>query len=269
MDLHVHSNVSDGTDTPAELVNKAADAGIGMLAISDHDAIGGVEDARKTANEKDIILIPSVEMSCKYEEELHILGLDIDPDSAPIREMLEEVNFKRKDRNRKMLRKLEDAGYRIGPFMENPAVLTRAHFATALVEAGYADNVSDAFRKFVGDNAPYYIKRELLPPKEVIDTILAGGGLPVLAHPCLMRGNTDLLIHELTDMGLLGIEAYYSKSTEGQTQHYRNIARQNHLFVTCGSDYHGTRKPDITLGQGWEPADDLKACREMLFERCK
>lgn len=258
IDLHVHSTASDGSFTPSEVVKLALDAGLSAIALTDHDTVSGVAEAVSAAEDTDLEVVPGVELSALYmEKEIHILGLYIDYENEALLSFLAEAENKRKGRNEQILSAFNRDGFSITMedlTGENPnTVITRAHFARALVKKGYVTSVDQAFKKYLNPGQPYYRKREIITPKEAIDAIRAAGGFPVLAHPCLYKlgwTETEKLISNLKDLGLLGLECFHSSNNQNESGKLRKLAIQYSLSLTGGSDFHGAAKPDIKIGCG-------------------
>lgn len=281
IDLHVHSNVSDGTDKPSELVAYAYQKGLMAFALTDHDTVDGVAEAiaaskKLATNEHHLEVIPGVEISAGYHgRDIHILGLCLDNTDPHLVNTLHDVAMERGRRNEKMLKNLQDAGLSIT--MEDlkegneDAIITRAHFAKALLKKGYISSIKDAFTKYLDSNGPYYVPREYLSPKTAIELIRHAGGIAVLAHPLLYKmspAELRALLSELKEYGLQGIEAVYSCNVGLDESFVRSLAREFDLVCTGGSDYHGSVKPDIDLGSGRGNLkihsgilDDLKALK--------
>lgn len=262
IDLHVHSSFSDGTNTPAELVRLASDAGLSAFALTDHDTTAGIPEAQaaliNTALSDKLRVIPGVEISAAYKErDIHILGLFIDPDNTALSTALQVARDNRIKRNRTMLRLLCEAGY---PMTEaellqgsDEACIGRMHFANALVARGYAKNTQDAFQHFIGPDCPYYVPRNYITPEEAISLIRNAGGLAILAHPLLYRlerPELEQLVQRLMSAGLCGLEAIYTSNSTEDEQYVRTLASRNGLLISGGSDYHGTNKPHISIGSG-------------------
>lgn len=268
MDLHCHSTMSDGTYAPAAIVRMAAKAGIGILALTDHDTMAGVPEAMRAADEQDIRLLPSVELDTEMPFELHMLGLDVDPCAPCLQQELVGIQQRRRRRNEKILHKLRDAGYDVsGHMRESEGNTTRLHIAMALNEAGYAKSITDAFRGFLSPGTPGFYAEPRLTPKQAIDLIKKADGIPVLAHPCHIRSNPHQLVAELTGEGLMGIEAYYPASTLGQTETFLSLAAQFNLLVTCGSDFHGRNREGNPLGCAWRDVACLNETARLLQGR--
>lgn len=263
IDLHVHSVCSDGTFTPEELVDLAIQNDLVAFALTDHDTTDGVERAIEAAKDKHIEVIPGVELSCEYtitptrKKEIHILGYQLDWKQKELCDALADVAREREERNRKMCKNLSSAGYPIDyPSLVarfGNTILTRAHFARFLLEKGAIPSIDAAFKKILAQDGPYFVMRKYLTPKDGIELIKKAGGIPVLAHPLLYKMSvTEIhnLIIELKSYGLRGIEAMYSRNRGTDEAFVRKLANEYDLFITGGSDFHGTNKPDIELGRG-------------------
>lgn len=267
-DLHCHSYCSDGTVSPSEIVRTAVRAKLCMLALTDHDTIIGVKEAMEEAKKHNLPFLPSVEMDNEWHHELHILGLDVDINSPTLLRALQIAQERREKRNRIILSKLKDAGIDIAPYIRRGAeVTTKLHIAFALIEAGFAKDVRDAFVKYLRQGAVGFYTEPRFTPEQVIDLIHAADGIPVLAHPCHIRDNIHGLVRELKSLGLMGIEAYYSSSTPKQTELHVSLAAQHKLMVTCGSDFHGANRPGVPLGCAWRDVRLLEQTYETLMHR--
>lgn len=268
MDLHTHSAYSDGDLSPADIVRRAREAGVALLAVTDHDSMDGVAEALDAAEREGIAVAPGVEMDNRYDQELHILGLCVDPDHAPLRMELARAREQRIERNERILRQLSAAGYDVAPFLP-PAqgVTTRLHIALALIRAGFANDTTDAFQRFLRRGTPGFVALKRPGPAHVIALLRQAGGIPVLAHPCHLRGNVHAIVQELVDLGIGGIEAYYTTSSPGQTALFSSLAAQHGLLVTCGSDFHGANRPAAQLGCAWAPVPALDQTRRTLMRR--
>lgn len=263
IDLHVHSNVSDGTYTPEELVNYAVEKNLDFFALTDHDTVAGIERAsaealRLSTNSKKITVIPGVELSTAYnKKDIHILGLFVDYKDKSFIERLCRFNTLRNERNKKMCDLLKNEGIEISmskmqeKFGET--VITRAHFARYLLDNGYVSSINEAFKSYLNAGCPCYVPKVKCTPFEAIDIIKKAKGFPILAHP-LIYNMTDealeVLIAKLKDSGLMGIEAIYSLNTGSDEEKLISLAKKYKLFITGGSDFHGNNKPSIDLGTG-------------------
>lgn len=263
IDLHVHSVCSDGTCTPEELVDLAVENDLVAFALTDHDTVEGVEAAMKAAEGRHIQVIPGVELSCEYtispsrKKEIHILGYNLDCNQPQLREALEKVAQERDDRNRKMCENLHRDGYPIDyeslVSRFGNTIVTRAHFARFLLEQGAIPSIDSAFKKILAQDGPYFVMRKYLTPERGIELIKKAGGLPVLAHPLLYKMSVSelrSLLTELKGYGLRGIEAMYSRNRGNDEAFVRKLANEYDLFITGGTDFHGSNKPDLEIGHG-------------------
>ncbi len=263
IDLHVHSVCSDGTCTPEELVDLAIDHELVAFALTDHDTVAGVGRAMEAAKDRQIQVIPGVELSCEYKispsrkKEIHILGYNLDWNQQKLRDTLEDVAKERDDRNRKMCENLKRGGFPIDyeslVKRFGNTILTRAHFARFLLEKGAIPSIDSAFKKILAQDGPYFVMRKYLTPKKGVDLIKEAGGIPVLAHPLLYKMSVTELHNLLTELkcyGLKGIEAMYSRNRGNDEAFVRKLADEYGLFITGGTDFHGANKPDLDIGTG-------------------
>lgn len=264
IDLHTHSCCSDGTKTPSQLVELAADKNLKVLALTDHDTVAGVMEAQKAAAKAGITLIPGIELSSVWnapelskEKDIHILGYNVDISDESFLRTLESFRSLRNERNEKMLCLLNEHGLTVDSQefneMYKDSVITRAHYAEYLFKKNYVKSVAEAFEKYLGDGCPCFAPKVGVSCSDAIRAIISAGGQPVLAHPPQYKLTDRLLkklVEELIECGLEGIEAIYSTYTQDQERTIRAIARRYELHITGGSDYHGDKKPDISLGTG-------------------
>ena len=269
IDLHVHSNVSDGTYTPKELVNYALEKHLAAFALTDHDTVAGIEEAKEAAKNKDILLIPGIEVSAEYRgRDIHLLGYGLSYQKKEFQEKLEQFQKSREKRNEELLKKLEENGIFI-TMQEmkeeyGNAILTRAHFAKMMKKKGYLENYKEALQKYIGQGCPCYVPKKTITPEEATELIRLANGKIVLAHPLLYHlelRELEELVQYLKELGLEGIEAIYSLNTQIDDYHMKEMAKKYGLFITGGSDFHGSTKPDIDLGCG---KGNLKIPEELL-----
>lgn len=264
IDLHSHTNESDGTCTPVELVALAASIKLEALAISDHDTFAGYNQAIEPARAAGLDLVCAIELSAKTvgkrKRTAHILGYFLqDPPSGDFQAWLGGILADRRDRNIRLIEKLQSMGVdiRLEEVERLGRTLTgRPHFARVLVEKGYVANSDEAFRKYLDEEAPGYVERHSPTVAVTVQHINNAGGLPVLAHPVRLgirdpKAEEDL-IGELVSEGLRGLEVYHSDHHPADVQRYAAIAKRYSLAVTGGSDFHGDIKPQIALGTGWK-----------------
>lgn len=272
IDLHIHTTASDGTLSPSDVVMLAKKQGFTSIAIADHDTVGGVPQAMRAGEEQGVQVLPCVELSVGKEHEIHLLGYGIDPQSGYIKAILEQMQRDRDDRIKAMVEKLAEAGFPIElSEVEKKASgsIGRPHIASVLIEKGVVGSVKDAFAKYIGKNAPYYVERRKISTRQAIETILNAGGVPVIAHPGqLLLSETHLLswIDYMIGFGLRGLECYHSGHTRQWEVFLRRVCKERGLLVTGGSDFHGTVKPDIALGTGLANWRDAPQCLERLLD---
>lgn len=251
-DLHVHTIYSDGTFTPDEVVDTAHKNGLSAIAITDHDSVDGIEPSMTAAKKYGMEIIPGVELTAEEENiEIHILGYFIDWKAGWFEKKLEKMRRARLERIYAMVDKLKSAGVDIDADkvlkISGPGAIGRLHLATALYNEGIISSINEAFRKYIGDKSPCYVKKYKLSPKEAADMIIKLGGVPVLAHPRLLNG--DELITRFIKDGIRGIEAYHTEHAANAATRYEEMALRNGLLITGGSDCHGAGKGKILLGR--------------------
>ncbi len=258
IDLHVHSNASDGTFAPAEVVRLAREGGLKAMALTDHDTTAGLAEAVAAGETYGVEVIPGVEVSARFPGgSMHILGLGIDYDNGHLGERLAVLQNARAERNPQIIAKLNDLGIKIT--LEQVAKISgqgqmgRPHIARALMESGYVRSIQEAFDLYLRNDGKAYVPKFRFPPPEAIAMIKDVRGVPVLAHPFTLNlGSAFALRNTLTElkaMGLAGIEAIYSEHTPEQEALYLRLAQELDLLVTGGSDFHGDNKPEINLGK--------------------
>jgi hypothetical protein len=267
IDLHVHTKASDGLYSPADVVKIAVRAGVSVLGIADHDTVNGIDEALAAASEKELELIPGVEInSYNGDAEYHILGYFLDHTNSELLRALKELRAARIRRMHRIVSKLGLIGITVNPreilrFAES-GIVCRPHIAQALVRNGYAASIRDAFDRYIGEGKPAYAPRSKLTPVEAIDIITTAGGLAALAHPGLWHG--DALIPQLAAWGIVGIEVYSPDHTAEQVARYRDIARGLGLIAIGGSDFHGWGDPARNkIGMAFTPPEEFARLREM------
>jgi predicted metal-dependent phosphoesterase TrpH len=258
VDLHCHSTASDGTLSPAAVVQLAVDSGLSALALTDHDTIGGIAEAQAAAKERGVDFLPGIEISCFWPQgTMHILGYGVDPSSTVLTEMTRRLLEGRDTRNPKIVAKLQELGVSIT--MEEVeaeaggAVVGRPHIAAILLRKGYVKSIKAAFDEYLSDKTgKAYADKERLTSVEALGMIRQSGGLPVLAHPVQLRcendAQLDTVVKNLVDQGLAGIEVYHSDHDANWIAKIEGYAEKYRLLRTGGSDFHGTNKKDIRLG---------------------
>lgn len=266
IDLHVHSNKSDGSKSPQEIVLLAMSKQLSSFALTDHDTTDGIDDAISYAAKlradgmQDVpTVIPGIELSTEYHgRDIHLVGLYINHHDSAFLEQLKHFVDSRTERNRQMCQNLANAGIDISYeklLAEFPdSILTRAHYAVYLTKYGYSLSKEDAFSQYLGDHTKYFVPRKKITPEMGIQLILQAGGIPILAHPALYHlsdAKLDDLVSTLRDAGLIGIEAIYSSYTLATERHIRTLAAKYNLCISGGSDYHGDAKPGLEMGTGY------------------
>ena len=256
IDLHIHSAVSDGTDSPAQIVQKAAELGLAAVAITDHDTVAGCAEAAAEGEKLGVEAVSGVELTSRYGRTIHILGYYLRTNSPVLTRTLDGILAERDHRNRKMAALMAADGIPIDyDEMKRRfgASIGRPHFGDMLVELGLAESVQDAFDRFIEKGQRYYLPRKMLSIARSVEVIREAGGVPVLAHPFQYRLEESALrqlIEHCMDHGLLGLECRYSLYDEEQSQYLLKLAREYGLIPTGGSDYHGGNKPHLALGSG-------------------
>ena len=264
IDLHIHTTASDGTFTPSEIIQMALARGLGAIAITDHDTLAGSRAALAMQPPDHLNILSGVEISTAAPEgfpmagSLHILGYGVDLDDEPLEQALVDLQHGRDERIPKIVTKLNRAGIPVSIADVMAMVVEgsagRPHVAQALILAGVARDVNDAFDRFLAKGQPGYVEKRRIDCRQAIALIRGAGGIAVLAHPYLAPGGQSAaladLLATLCDMGLQGIEAYYSRHSPQNVALYLEMARRFDLVVTGGSDFHGDLIPDIQLGNG-------------------
>ncbi len=258
VDLHSHTTASDGALTPRELVKKAAQHGVRVLAITDHDSTDGIREAIEEAVEHPPLeIVPGLEINCDVPAgprggptEVHILGYCVDWEAAWFQAFLREQREERRQRVFRIAARLAELGMAIEPdevfALVGEGSAGRPHVAQVMVTRGYVKSVREAFDRYLHAGGPANVPRRRLGPVEAVAVIRRARGVPVLAHPGL--AGRDDMIPELVQAGLLGIETYYPEHSAAQTAAYRALCAKLGLVATGGSDYHG-----LTIGKASAP----------------
>ncbi len=273
VDLHLHSTASDGALRPADLMRLCLRLGLRYAALTDHDTVGGVDEAVAAAEGTALTVIPGVEISTDVARmEVHILGFYVNWQDAGFREKLDRLQRSRLDRGQRMVQRLEEIGRpvewaRVEQLAAGGSV-GRPHIAQAMVERGYVADVPEAFQHYIGRNGPAYVDRYKLTPAEAIQTVLEAGGLPVLAHPIILeeRGKSlgepsDLeeRLPPLIAAGLVGIEARYPMYPAFMSEQLLQLAGRLGLLTTGGTDFHGWGGLTAPPGDVWVPVSVVEA----------
>jgi len=258
IDLHCHSTASDGTLPPAQVVRLAIDRGLSALSLTDHDTIAGVDEAATEARKLGLDFIPGIEISAEFPHPgtMHLLGYGVDPQSPTLRDLTKTLLAGRDNRNPKIIAKLQQLGVDITmdelTREAGGKVLGRPHIAAILHRKGYVSSIKQAFDKYLAPGGLAYFDKERLTPAQAVQMIIDSGGIPVLAHPIQLRYQNDAqlerIVKDLIDLGLRGIEVMHSDHNAKLVEQYTALADRYHLLKTGGSDFHGSNKSNIQLG---------------------
>ena len=292
IDLHAHTTVSDGGDSPTELVNKAAAAGLSALAVTDHDNDSGCAEAIAAGKEMGVEVIPGVEISCDVDDlkalglepdgrpTMHLLGYFIPQQENPLTSALAELQAARANRNVHIVERLNELGIPVTfEEVENEAggpgsQIGRPHFAAVLVRHGAVPDYQTAFDEYLAKGAKAYLSRKLYKPREAVELMLSAGVVPVLAHPFTLKldiQQLEVFVDSLVEAGLKGIEGYHGDVPDDRQEPYRALGRAKGLIVSGGSDYHGDMRPDRGMPGGKhnvavpdEVLDEIRAAADEL-----
>lgn len=252
IDLHTHSTVSDGSDQPAEVVEMAAGAGCASVALTDHDCLDGIGEARQRGAELGVEVVAGCELSCAHAGTMHVLVYFVEPGDGPLQDRLVQLQEIREARNRRLCVAL-DLSYDELLAEAGGRGAGRPHAAALLVRADRAASIDDAFDRFLAKGRPGYVEKERLQPAEALDLATRSGGVPVLAHPLslgLAPAALRAAVAELAELGLAGIEAIYGRYPAEVRTGLADLAAEAGLVATGGSDHHGRYKPDLSVGVG-------------------
>jgi len=257
IDLHCHSTVSDGILSPQDLVAHAAKSGVKVLALTDHDDVGGLAGARQAAAEHGIHFVNGVEISATWKKRtLHIVGLKFDADNVALKTALDKVRIGRDERAKEMSVGLAKAGiggaYEGAKAIAKQSILTRSHFAQFLAQNGHAKDVKSVFKKFLVKGKPGFVDSQWMDLESAVGLIISAGGQAVIAHPGrydLGMVNMHLLMHEFRMLGGAAIEVVTGSHQPPQYQQFATIAHRFSLKASLGSDYHGAGLSYMGMGQ--------------------
>jgi predicted metal-dependent phosphoesterase TrpH len=268
VDLHTHSNYSDGLLSPAALVEEAASRGVRFLGLTDHDTVAGIAEARNAGERLGVEIIPGVELSTSLAggEGVHLLGYFLDVENAELLAGLAGYAAARAERMTRMIERLKLIGVPIDAARVQALVghgtAGRPHLARVLVESGHATSVPDAFDRYIGQGKPAYVPRPRVDPRDAIALVRVAGGVPVLAHP-FWPGGVESVLDRLVPAGLLGMEVDYGEYSPEDRETLRAIARRRGLIATGGSDFHGAfLGAGRELGSAPVPLEAVAALRE-------
>lgn len=243
-DLHIHTTASDGLLSPSEVVRWAKIKRMTAIAITDHDTVNGIDQALEASGKYQVEIVPGIELSTLFEEEeIHILGYYLDYKVPWLLDILKKIQNSRYERAEKIVGKLNGLGVditleQVRDIAEEGAI-GRPHIARAMMNKGYISNIKDAFTEYIGKDCPAYVDRYKLSSREAVDLIKKLGGIPVLAHPGLIKNKAN--IGRIIDLGLDGIEVYHSKHDDETVRNALSIAASRKLLITGGSDCHGMK----------------------------
>jgi 3',5'-nucleoside bisphosphate phosphatase len=274
IDLHTHSTVSDGSDPPEGVVALAASAGLSAMALTDHDRLDGLPAARSRANELGVELVPGCELSLEHTGTLHLLVYFVEPDEGPLPDELRRLQEARRSRNRRLLARLEQLGLPVtADELEAEAGgkgAGRPHVANILVRKGVVGSIQEAFDTWLAKGRPAYVDKERLSVERALELARASGCAPVLAHPLslgLDPTELDSTVASLAGLGMAGVEGIYGRYSPEERQLISDLGRRHGLVVTGGSDYHGTYKPDLSVGTGRGDLDVPDGVLDELHQR--
>lgn len=279
VDLHLHSTCSDGTDEPEALAAAAAAAGLYAAVLTDHDNMDGTARFAAAAAAAGVKTIPGMELSCEVPgRTVHVLAYGCDASDGPLSEALRRIRAGRSERNAEILARLSRLGRRVSPDEvareagPGATVIGRPHIARALVRKGWAHDVPDAFRRYLGRGAPAYVDRFRLPPERAVELVRGAGGVASLAHPHqtgMDKASLRRFVASMAEAGLGGIECLYTGYWPNQIEEYLGLAREFGLLVTGGTDYHGGNRPAVAIGVAYGGLKVSDATFDALAARCR
>jgi len=265
IDLHTHSLRSDGALSPADLIRRAADRGVSVLSLSDHDTLAGVAEAVAAGDALGVRVITASELNTESEwGDAHVLGYFIDPADQPLEARLRWLRENRGRRIELMVEKLNQLGYSVSLDrvleIAQGGALGRPHLAEALLEKGYVRSYEESFDTILAKGSPAYVARVGLSPLEAVALVRTHGGVPSLAHPGTVVG-LEALLPKMVAAGLAGIEAYYGEHSPEMTERCLALARTHGLVPTGGSDFHGRGEHGVDLGAVFVPPETIEMLR--------
>ncbi len=264
IDLHIHSTASDGSLTPADIIDHAQKLKLAAIAITDHDSVDGSKEALQIGIPPSLHFLTGVEISAAHPPffpgsgSFHILGYAIRLDHGDLNQTLNKLQDARKNRNPEILNRLNKLGFQISLEEINQEVaegqLGRPHIAYAMLKKGFVESIDEAFDRYLAAGKPAYVDKYRIECEQAVNIIREAGGVPVLAHPAILNiendQKLDALLQNLIKIGLAGIEVYYPGHSPRQISQYRELAGKYGLLMTGGSDFHGSLKPKIKMGSG-------------------
>lgn len=269
IDLHMHTTFSDGTLSPTELVRVLAQTTLRIVAVTDHDSLDGVAEAkREVANHPNLTLIPGMELSSDDgDTEVHVLGYHLDETNPELHDILAALHRNRAGRSEIMVERLREMGFDITwervVEISGGGVIARPHVARALLEKGYISEQREAFDKYIGRGMPAYVEREKMTPEEAVALIRRFGGVPVLAHPTYTV-DPPALVAKLAALGLAGMEVYYKDYDAATVAELKALADRHNLLALGGSDFHNSGESDeVAPGLVGPPEENGQRLLEM------
>ncbi len=273
IDLHTHSDASDGIYPPSALLQRAKDVGLRVLALTDHDTTGGLDGAAEAAARLDIDFIPGIEINTDISGgEVHVLGYFLEYQRPAFQSIIKVLRDARERRGQRMVELLNEQGIdiswdRVREIAQG--AVGRPHVAQALLEAGYVQTIGEAFDKYIGKGCYAYVPRYKLTPQDAVRLVASANGLPVLAHPIELPGLEELRtwLPELCEAGMVGLETYYGTYTPEEEQALLALANEYHLIPTGGSDFHGPGIHPTPLGGRYVPYEAVERLKAEAAKR--
>ncbi|MDY5627248.1 MAG: PHP domain-containing protein [Clostridia bacterium] len=258
IDLHTHSNKSDGSYSPSELVMYAKKHSLSAIALTDHDTVDGVKEAVLAGKKENIEVVSGIELSAKSKTETHILGYFIDISNENLQKELAGIKKVRLERNKEVEHNLQKMGFEVSlaeaERLSGGGIVGRAHFARVMMDKGYVKSVKDAFDKYLSSGKGGYSSNQKITPEQAVEIIKNAGGKAFAAHLHLMKRTDDDLfdfLKSLKEAGLDGIEGFYTDYTFDMQKKYLDMAKRLDLLISGGTDFHGAMKPHIEIGTGY------------------
>jgi hypothetical protein len=261
VDLHIHTTASDGLFTPSKLLRESKEAELKVISITDHDSVDNVAEVLKVFDGSEIRVIPGVELSTVWEgRDVHFLGYYIDWTYKPLSETLHQLRSGRKERMEKIVKKMNEEGFKVTlqEVLEatHGGAAGRSHLARILLKKGYVNSINEAFELYLARGKPFHVEKFTLPPKEAISLIIESSGIPILAHPGVSQ--TFKFLDLFLKWGVRGLEVYYPDHTPEEVRHLLSLSREKGLLVSGGSDAHGLPGRGEHLGEFKVSFNDVK-----------
>lgn len=269
IDLHSHSTCSDGALSPTALVQEAVKRGLNVLALTDHDTTGGLDEAQAEAGRVGLQLVPGVEFTVDcIGIEIHVLGLGVNRASATLQRLCEEIRARRRTRFHEMVARLRAAGVPLAePDFPNEMALARPLLARMLIQQGFVKSQTEAFERYLRKGCPGYVEHNRIKAEQAIEAIFESGGLSFVAHPGLYQRG-DEIVFDLRQKGLDGIECIHSDHKHDVQEHYRALADKLGLLVSGGADFHGLDHPrSVNFGKRTLPEADFNRIKAVWQSR--